>query len=242
MADQFDLECRDVVKNFGQFTAVDEVSLTIPQGSFFSILGPSGCGKTTLLRMLAGFLEPSRGDILIKGKSVLGVAPNRRPVNMVFQHLALFPMMNVADNVAYGLRRRGVDRATIKSKVQETLARVGLPDSGPKQINQLSGGQKQRAAIARSLAMRPKVILFDEPTSALDPELVNEVLAVVRQLAEEGMTLVMVTHEMRFAREVCDSLVFMHQGRIHESGNPEHVFANPKTPELASFVGGLAGE
>ena len=238
MADQFDLECRDVVKNFGQFTAVDEVSLTIPQGSFFSILGPSGCGKTTLLRMLAGFLEPSRGDILIKGKSVLGVAPNRRPVNMVFQHLALFPMMNVADNVAYGLRRRGVDRATIKSKVQETLARVGLPDSGPKQINQLSGGQKQRIAIARCLVLEPAVLLLDEPLGALDLKLREHMKVELKQLQHEiGTTFVYITHDQSEALVMSDQVAVMNAGRFEQVGTPQELYYRPQTPFVAGFVG-----
>lgn len=238
MADQFDLECRDVVKNFGQFTAVDQVSLTIPQGSFFSILGPSGCGKTTLLRMLAGFLEPSGGDILIKGKSVLGVAPNRRPVNMVFQHLALFPMMNVADNVAYGLRRRGVDRATIKSRVSETLARVGLPDAGPKQINQLSGGQKQRIAIARCLVLEPAVLLLDEPLGALDLKLREHMKVELKQLQHEiGTTFVYITHDQSEALVMSDQVAVMNAGRFEQVGTPQELYYRPQTPFVAGFVG-----
>jgi spermidine/putrescine transport system ATP-binding protein len=238
MADQFDLECRDVVKKFGQFTAVDQVSLAIPQGSFFSILGPSGCGKTTLLRMLAGFIEPTAGDILIKGKSVLGVAPNRRPVNMVFQHLALFPMMNVAQNVAYGLRRRGVDRATIDKKVAETLARVGLPDSGPKQINQLSGGQKQRIAIARCLVLEPAVLLLDEPLGALDLKLREHMKVELKQLQHEiGTTFVYITHDQSEALVMSDQVAVMNAGRFEQVGTPQELYYQPDTPFVAGFVG-----
>ncbi|OSQ41238.1 ABC transporter ATP-binding protein [Thalassospira sp. MCCC 1A01428] len=238
MADQFDLECRDVVKKFGQFTAVDQVSLTIPQGSFFSILGPSGCGKTTLLRMLAGFIEPTAGDILIKGKSVLGVAPNRRPVNMVFQHLALFPMMNVAQNVAYGLRRRGVGRATIDKKVAETLARVGLPDSGQKQISQLSGGQKQRIAIARCLVLEPAVLLLDEPLGALDLKLREHMKVELKQLQHEiGTTFVYITHDQSEALVMSDQVAVMNAGRFEQVGTPQELYYQPDTPFVAGFVG-----
>ncbi|WP_085582994.1 ABC transporter ATP-binding protein [Thalassospira mesophila] len=238
MADQFDLECRDVVKTFGQFTAVDQVSLTIPQGSFFSILGPSGCGKTTLLRMLAGFIEPAKGDILIKGKSVLGVAPNRRPVNMVFQHLALFPMMNVAQNVAYGLRRRGVDRAIIDKKVAETLARVGLPDAGPKQITQLSGGQKQRIAIARCLVLDPAVLLLDEPLGALDLKLREHMKVELKQLQHEiGTTFVYITHDQSEALVMSDQVAVMNAGRFEQVGTPQELYYHPQTPFVAGFVG-----
>jgi spermidine/putrescine transport system ATP-binding protein len=238
MVDQFDLECRDVVKTFGQFKAVDKVSLTIPPGSFFSILGPSGCGKTTLLRMLAGFIEPTAGDILIKGKSVLGVAPNRRPVNMVFQHLALFPMMNVAQNVAYGLRRRGVDRATIDKKVAETLARVGLPDSGTKQIHQLSGGQKQRIAIARCLVLEPAVLLLDEPLGALDLKLREHMKVELKQLQHEiGTTFVYITHDQSEALVMSDQVAVMNAGRFEQVGTPQELYYKPDTPFVAGFVG-----
>lgn len=238
MADQFDLECRDVIKTFGQFTAVDQVSLAIPKGSFFSILGPSGCGKTTLLRMLAGFIEPTAGDILIKGKSVLGVAPNRRPVNMVFQHLALFPMMNVAENVAYGLRRRGVDRATCDRKVSETLARVGLPDAGPKQVSQLSGGQKQRIAIARCLVLEPAVLLLDEPLGALDLKLREHMKVELKQLQHEiGTTFVYITHDQSEALVMSDQVAVMNAGRFEQVGTPQELYYQPQTPFVAGFVG-----
>ncbi|WP_417811340.1 ABC transporter ATP-binding protein [Thalassospira alkalitolerans] len=238
MADQFDLECRDVVKNFDAFTAVDTISLTIPKGSFFSILGPSGCGKTTLLRMLAGFQAPSSGDILIKGSSVLGVPPNRRPVNMVFQHLALFPMMNVAENVAYGLKRRGVDRATIEHKVNDTLARVGLPDSGPKQINQLSGGQKQRIAIARCLVLEPAVLLLDEPLGALDLKLREHMKVELKQLQNEiGTTFVYITHDQSEALVMSDQVAVMNAGRFEQVGAPQDLYYNPQTAFVAGFVG-----
>ncbi len=238
MADQFDLECRNVVKTFDQFTAVNDISLAIPKGSFFSILGPSGCGKTTLLRMLAGFQAPTSGDILIKGSSVLGVPPNRRPVNMVFQHLALFPMMNVAENVAYGLKRRGVDKATIAKKVNETLARVGLPDSGPKQISQLSGGQKQRIAIARCLVLDPAVLLLDEPLGALDLKLREHMKVELKQLQHEiGTTFVYITHDQSEALVMSDQVAVMNAGRFEQVGAPQDLYYNPQTAFVAGFVG-----
>ncbi|WP_181849855.1 ABC transporter ATP-binding protein [Thalassospira xiamenensis] len=238
MADQFDLECRDVVKKFDAFTAVDSISLTIPKGSFFSILGPSGCGKTTLLRMLAGFQAPTSGDILIKGSSVLGVPPNRRPVNMVFQHLALFPMMNVSENVAYGLKRRGADRATIEKKVSDTLARVGLPDSGPKQISQLSGGQKQRIAIARCLVLEPAVLLLDEPLGALDLKLREHMKVELKQLQHEiGTTFVYITHDQSEALVMSDQVAVMNAGRFEQVGAPQDLYYNPHTAFVAGFVG-----
>ncbi|MBO6771106.1 MAG: ABC transporter ATP-binding protein [Thalassospira sp.] len=238
MADQFDLECRNVVKTFDDFTAVDDISLAIPKGSFFSILGPSGCGKTTLLRMLAGFQAPTSGDILIKGSSVLGVPPNRRPVNMVFQHLALFPMMNVAENVAYGLKRRGVDKQTIAKKVNETLARVGLPDAGPKQVNQLSGGQKQRIAIARCLVLDPAVLLLDEPLGALDLKLREHMKVELKQLQHEiGTTFVYITHDQSEALVMSDQVAVMNAGRFEQVGAPQDLYYNPKTAFVAGFVG-----
>lgn len=238
MADQFDLECRNVVKKFDNFTAVNDISLAIPKGSFFSILGPSGCGKTTLLRMLAGFQAPTSGDILINGESVLGVPPNRRPVNMVFQHLALFPMMNVAENVAYGLKRRGVDKATIATKVEETLARVGLPDAGPKQISQLSGGQKQRIAIARCLVLDPAVLLLDEPLGALDLKLREHMKVELKQLQHEiGTTFVYITHDQSEALVMSDQVAVMNAGRFEQVGAPQDLYYNPQTAFVAGFVG-----
>ena len=171
MQTPIDLACENICKHFSEFTAVNNVSFTIPEGSFFSILGPSGCGKTTLLRMLAGFESPSTGDILIKQQSVLGVPPNKRPVNMVFQHLALFPTMNVEENVGYGLRRQGVAKAEMAERAAAVLKRVGLPDSGKKRVDQLSGGQRQRIALARCLVLNPTLLLLDEPLGALDLKL-----------------------------------------------------------------------
>ncbi|PCH80336.1 MAG: spermidine/putrescine ABC transporter ATP-binding protein [Hyphomicrobiales bacterium] len=238
MSIPLDLECRDIVKSFGNFTAVDNVSLNIPKGSFFSILGPSGCGKTTLLRMLAGFIEPTSGDIVIKGKSMLDVPPNRRPVNMVFQHLALFPMMNVAENIAYGLKRRKVNKAEIERRVTDVLQRVSLPDAGPKQVNQLSGGQRQRVAIARSLVLEPAVLLLDEPLGALDLKLREHMKVELKQLQNEiGTTFVYITHDQSEALVMSDKVAVMNNGRFEQVGSPQDLYHNPNTAFVAGFVG-----
>jgi spermidine/putrescine transport system ATP-binding protein len=166
-----DLEVRGLVKRFDAHLAVDHVSFSVERGSFFSILGPSGCGKTTLLRMIAGFIAPDRGDIAIGGRSMAEVPPNKRPVNMVFQHLALFPMMSVADNVAFGLARRGIGRVERLRRAEAMLERVGLAGAGGKRTEELSGGQRQRVAIARSMVLEPTLLLLDEPLGALDLKL-----------------------------------------------------------------------
>ncbi|WP_120496876.1 ABC transporter ATP-binding protein [Kiloniella sp. EL199] len=238
MSNQLDLECRQLVKSFGKFTAVDNVSLEIPKGSFFSILGPSGCGKTTLLRMLAGFIEPSAGDIVIKGQSMLGVPPNKRPVNMVFQHLALFPMMNVAENIAYGLKRRKLPQAEIDKKVADVLERVSLPDAGPKDVTQLSGGQRQRIAIARSLVLEPAVLLLDEPLGALDLKLREHMKVELKQLQHEvGTTFVYITHDQSEALVMSDNVAVMNEGRFEQVGSPQDLYYNPQTAFVAGFVG-----
>ncbi len=238
MSNQLDLECRQLVKSFGKFTAVDNVSLEIPKGSFFSILGPSGCGKTTLLRMLAGFIEPTAGDIVIKEKSMLGVPPNKRPVNMVFQHLALFPMMNVAENIAYGLKRRKLPQAEIDRKVADVLERVSLPDAGSKDVTQLSGGQRQRIAIARSLVLEPAVLLLDEPLGALDLKLREHMKVELKQLQHEvGTTFVYITHDQSEALVMSDNVAVMNEGRFEQVGSPQDLYYNPKTAFVAGFVG-----
>ena len=168
---QIDLSVQNVTKKFKDFVAVDKVSFDVPDGQFFSILGPSGCGKTTLLRVIAGLTEPTEGSIEIRGKSMIGIPPNMRPVNLIFQHLALFPMMDVGGNIAFGLKRRRESKAVIKKKVNTILERVDLTGFAEKKIDQLSGGQKQRVAIARCLVLEPAVLLLDEPLGALDLKL-----------------------------------------------------------------------
>ncbi len=233
-----DLECVGLGKQFGEFVAVDDISFEIKKGSFFSILGPSGCGKTTLLRMLAGFETPTYGEIKIKGKSMIGVPPNKRPVNMVFQHLALFPNMNVADNIGYGLRRQGVDKGEIKRKTDEVLARVSLPDSGLKQISQLSGGQKQRIAIARCLVLNPDLLLLDEPLGALDLKLREHMKVELKQLQEEfGTTFVYITHDQSEALVMSNQVAVMDKGRFSQVDNPQELYYNPQNAFIAGFIG-----
>lgn len=233
-----DLECQQLSKAFVGQPAVDGISLSIPAGSFFSILGPSGCGKTTLLRMLAGFVEPDSGDIRIKGRSMLGVPPNKRPLNMVFQHLALFPMMGVADNIAYGLKRRGDSRSEIARRVADVLERVGLPDVGQRKPDQLSGGQKQRIAIARCLVLEPAVLLLDEPLGALDLKLREQMKIELKQLQQTfGTTFVYITHDQSEAMVMSDQVAVMNQGRFEQVASPQTLYYEPATPFVAGFVG-----
>ncbi|MEQ8285816.1 amino acid ABC transporter ATP-binding protein [Thalassospira sp.] len=239
------VELHAIHKSFGALEVLKGIDLSIEEGQVIALIGKSGSGKSTLLRTINGLEAIYDGVIMVGGKKVSDrdsdLLALRLQVGMVFQQFNLFPHYTALENVMLSPQVvKKQSKAEAKEIAEEMLAKVGLADKMMHYPDQLSGGQQQRVAIARALAMQPKVLLCDEVTSALDPELVNEVLAVVRQLAEEGMTLVMVTHEMRFAREVCDKLVFMHQGRIHETGDPEEVFSNPKTPELSSFVGGLS--
>jgi spermidine/putrescine transport system ATP-binding protein len=237
-AGAYDLEVQAVRKRYGAFAAVDDLSFGVRSGSFFSILGPSGCGKTTLLRMIAGFIAPDAGDIVIKGQSMNGVPPNRRPVNMVFQHLALFPMMTVGENIAYGLERRGVKGATAKAKVTDMLRRVGLPGSEGKRIDQLSGGQKQRVAIARSLVLEPALLLLDEPLGALDLKLREHMKVELKQLqAEVGTTFVYITHDQSEALVMSDQVAVMNHGRFEQLGSPQELYYQPRTAFVAGFVG-----
>ncbi|MGQ0662171.1 MAG: ABC transporter ATP-binding protein [Pseudomonadota bacterium] len=238
MAEVFDLEVRALVKRYGGFPAVEGVSFAIAKGSFFSILGPSGCGKTTLLRMIAGFIEPTSGEILITGRSVLGTPPHRRPVNIVFQNLALFPMMSVAGNVGYGLRRRGLARAEIAARVEAQLRRVGLPGFGEKRIQQLSGGQQQRVAIARCLVLDPAVLLLDEPLGALDLKLREQMKIELKQLqAEVGTTFVYITHDQSEALVMSDRVAVMNRGRFEQVAAPAELYRRPETAFVAGFVG-----
>jgi spermidine/putrescine transport system ATP-binding protein len=250
---QPDLEVAGVAKRYGTHAAVDTLSFEVERGSFFSILGPSGCGKTTLLRMIAGFAAPDAGEIRIGGAPMNGVAPNRRPVNMVFQHLALFPMMSVAENVGYGLARRGMARAEIASRVGAMLARVGLPGAGAQRIDELSGGQKQRVAIARSLVLEPTLLLLDEPLGALDLKLREHMKIELKRLqAAFGTTFVYITHDQSEALVLSDRVAVMNAGRLEQVGTPQQLYHEPATPFVAGFVGaanriagratGVAGE
>jgi spermidine/putrescine transport system ATP-binding protein len=233
-----DLLADSVSKRFGEHTAVDGLSFAVERGSFFSILGPSGCGKTTLLRMIAGFIAPDSGDIAIGGRSMRDVAPNRRPVNMVFQQLALFPMMSVGENVAFGLARRGVARAERTRRADAMLERVGLAGAAAKRVDELSGGQRQRVAIARSLVLEPTLLLLDEPLGALDLKLREHMKIELKQLqAAFGTTFVYITHDQSEALVLSDHVGVMSHGRFEQLGTPQDLYYRPQTPFVAGFVG-----
>jgi len=232
------LSVQKVTKKFGDFTAVDSVTFDVEDGKFFSILGPSGCGKTTLLRTIAGFYEPSSGLIKIRDRDMTGVEPNKRPVNLVFQHLALFPMMNVFENVAFGLRRRGESGKGLTDKVQSMLERVGLPDFGDKKIDQLSGGQMQRIAIARCLVLDPSVLLLDEPLGALDAKLREHMKVELKKLqAQVGTTFVYITHDQSEAMVMSDYVAVMNSGHFEQVGEPQQLYHSPASSFVAQFVG-----
>ncbi len=235
---QIDLSVQNVTKKFDAFTAVDRVSFDVEQGHFFSILGPSGCGKTTLLRMIAGFTEPTEGVIAIRGTNMQGISPNQRPVNLIFQHLALFPMMDVAGNIAFGLQRQKVARAEIQKKIETILDRVGLPGFGNKKIDQLSGGQRQRVAIARCLVLEPTVLLLDEPLGALDLKLRDQMKVELKKLqAKVGTTFVYITHDQSEALVMSDYVAVMNKGRFEQIDTPQNLYNRPATPFVAQFVG-----
>jgi spermidine/putrescine transport system ATP-binding protein len=233
-----DLRADAVAKRFASHAAVDSLSFAVERGSFFSILGPSGCGKTTLLRMIAGFIAPDSGDIQIGGRSMQGVPPNRRPVNMVFQQLALFPMMTVGENVAFGLARRGIGGAERRRRAEAMLGRVGLDGAAGKRVDQLSGGQRQRVAIARSLVLEPTLLLLDEPLGALDLKLREHMKIELKKLqASFGTTFVYITHDQSEALVLSDRVAVMNQGRFEQVGSPQDLYYRPQTPFVAAFVG-----
>ena len=223
---------------FGHFTAVHDTDLQIREGEFFSFLGPSGCGKTTLLRAISGFSEPSSGKIRIGGVDMTGVGPNKRPTALIFQNLALFPMMSVVENVAYGLRVRGVGRAEREEKALKLLDQVALRQHASKKVSALSGGQKQRVAIARALAVEPKVLLLDEPLSALDLKLRQHMRRELREIQQRvGITFIYITHDQGEALTMSDRIAVMNAGRIEQVGNGQAIYGYPETPFVASFVG-----
>ena len=225
-----------LTKKFGDFVALDDISLEVNDGEFICFLGPSGCGKTTFLRAIAGLDIQTSGTVHQADIDISALPPSERDFGIVFQSYALFPNLTVEKNIAFGLESQKISRGDIKKRVDELLELVGLPEQENKYPSQLSGGQQQRVAIARSLSMEPKVLLFDEPTSALDPEMIAEVLDVMVELAEEGMTMIVVTHEMGFARKVADNMVFMDAGEIVETGPPETFFENPKSARCRQFL------
>jgi len=232
------LEIKNVTKKFGDFTAVKSVSFNVEDGGFFSILGGSGCGKTTLLRMISGFEDVTEGELLIRGKSMDGVPPERRPVNIVFQNLALFPMMNVEKNVAFGLQRQKIAKAEVNRRVSEMLERVGLVGFEKKNVDDLSGGQRQRVAIARSLVLRPSILLLDEPLGALDRKLREHMKVELKVLQKEiGTTFIYITHDQSEALVMSDKVAVMNQGKFEQIDTPKNLYKNPQTSFVAGFVG-----
>lgn len=231
-------EFRAVSQVFGDFTAVDAIDLTIPDGKLTTLLGPSGCGKTTSLRMLAGYLSPTSGTILVGGRDCTTTPPEKRNLGMVFQSYALFPHMTVADNVGYGLKLRRTPKAEREARVTEALEMVGLAHLAGSRPKQLSGGQQQRVAIARAVAIRPELLLLDEPLSNLDARLRLQMRAEIRRIqAETGLSVVLVTHDQDEALEMSDQMVVMKDGRIQQQGSPQEVFPAPANRFVAEFLG-----
>jgi spermidine/putrescine transport system ATP-binding protein len=232
------VELDGVTVRFGNFTAVNNANLAIKGGEFFSFLGPSGCGKTTILRTVSGFLDPSAGHVRIGGQDMAGIGPNKRPTALIFQNLALFPLMTVADNISYGLRVRGIDKATRKKKAGDLLDLIALQGQGEKLVSELSGGQKQRVAIARALAVEPKVLLLDEPLSALDLKLRQHMRNELRAIQQRvGITFIYITHDQGEALTMSDRIAVMSDGVIEQVADGKAVYDNPETPFVASFVG-----
>ena len=226
---EYILEMKDIVKDFGDFRAVDHVNFSMQKGEIVAIIGPSGSGKSTLLRCINGLAKPTSGEVKLEGHT-----------GMVFQHFNLFPHMTCMENITYApIKVKKQDKAEAKAHAMELLRLVGLETKADVYPAMLSGGQKQRVAIARALAMYPDLMLFDEATSALDPEITGEVLNVMKKLADDHTTMIVVTHEMGFAKEVADRVIFMDKGLIVEEGTPEEIFENPKSERLRSFLGAM---
>jgi len=231
-----DLKLTRVTKSFGDFTAVDDLTLTIPEGSFFALLGPSGCGKTTTLRMIAGLEEPTAGSIHIGTTDITTKKPYQRPVNTVFQNYALFPHLSIFENVAFGLRRRGVK--DVKEQVDKVLKLVELPHLAERKPTQLSGGQQQRIALARAIVNRPALLLLDEPLGALDLKLRRQMQIELKWIQTEvGLTFVHVTHDQEEAMTMADTIAVMNDGRIEQMGSPAELYESPRTAFVANFLG-----
>jgi spermidine/putrescine transport system ATP-binding protein len=233
-----EVELDRVTVRFGSFTAVKNAELRIAGGEFFSFLGPSGCGKTTILRTISGFLDPSEGAVRIAGVDMAGIGPNRRPTALIFQNLALFPLMTVAENIAYGLRVRGMPKADRVKKADELLSLIALRGQGEKLISELSGGQKQRVAIARALAVEPQVLLLDEPLSALDLKLRQHMRNELRAIQQRvGITFIYITHDQGEALTMSDRIAVMNDGAIEQVADGKTIYDSPATAFVASFVG-----
>ena len=231
------LEIKDIHKNFGKTKVLKGINLNVSEKDIVVIIGPSGSGKSTLLRVINELEKPNKGQIIFEGKAVTNVDEYRKKVGMVFQHFNLFPHLTVLDNLILApvkLKIKNKEDAIIEAR--KLLKDVGLSDKENTYPSNLSGGQKQRIAIIRTLMMNPKIILFDEPTSALDPEMVEEVLELMKKLAKDGMTMIVVSHEMKFAREVATKMIFMVDGKIEEEGTPNQIFEHPKSDRLREFI------
>lgn len=232
------IELDNVTLRFGDFTAVRNANLEIKAGEFFSFLGPSGCGKTTILRMISGFNEPTEGVIRIGGQDMAGIGPNGRPTALIFQNLALFPLMTVWENISYGLRVRGKSKTEQRRRADELLDMIALPGQGDKMVSELSGGQRQRVAIARALAVEPAVLLLDEPLSALDLKLRQHMRAELRAIQQRtGVTFIYITHDQGEALTMSDRVAVMSQGELEQVATPSEIYSNPKTAFVATFVG-----
>ncbi|MDD6057595.1 MAG: amino acid ABC transporter ATP-binding protein [Clostridiales bacterium] len=235
------LEVKNLCKSFGSHEVLRGISTTVKKGDVLVLIGPSGCGKSTFLRSLNLLEEPTDGQVIFEGTPLTDAGVDidkvREKIGMVFQQFNLFPNMTILENIMLAPVTLGkMSREEAQAKARELLERIGLLDKADAYPQQLSGGQKQRIAIIRSLAMNPDIMLFDEPTSALDPEMVGEVLSLIKELAKEGMTMVIVTHEMGFAREVANRVMFINEGVIGEEGEPEKIFGNPQSPRLKEFL------
>ena len=240
MPDRAMIRVDGVTRRFGSFVALNDVSVSIREGEFFSLLGPSGCGKTTLLRMIGGFDDPTEGSIMVDGQPMEGIPANRRPTNMVFQSYAIFPHLNVGENVAYGLRRLKLGAVEEKRRVEEALSQVSLGGLGHRKANELSGGQRQRVALARALVMRPKVLLLDEPLSALDKKLREQMQVELRRLQQAvGITFILVTHDQYEALAMSDRIAVMFGGRIAQVAAPKDIYQRPVNRQVADFLGGM---
>ena len=232
------LRLEGITKRYGAVVAADNVSLSIRRGEFFSLLGPSGCGKTTLLRVIGGFILPDEGKVQIDGQDVTELPPNKRPTNTVFQSYAIFPHLNVRDNIAYGLRTERVPKAELDTRVAQALAMIKLEHCAEKHANQLSGGQRQRVALARALVKRPKVLLLDEPLGALDKRLRESMQIELRQLQRDvGITFVFVTHDQEEALSMSDRIAVMENGKVLQVADPKTLYEAPSSRAVASFIG-----
>lgn len=232
------IEINDLKKSYKDNLVVDDFTLEIDKREFVTILGPSGCGKTTTLKMIGGFLKPDSGNIIIDGKDITNVAANLRPTATVFQNYALFPNMNVIDNVSYGLKFKKIKKSEARKMAEEMLDTIGLKEHAYSDINKLSGGQMQRVALARALILNPKVLLLDEPFSNLDAKLRVKMREEIKQIQHKfGITMIFVTHDQEEALSISDRVVIMNEGRIEQIGKPEEVYKNPKTLFVADFIG-----